>query len=185
PTRPHPQPGRRPRCRSGRPRTGPRRRHLRWPPPGGRHVPRRAPRLGSLTRRRPCLPARRRGTCVGRRAYNRLEPRTGITRRSSMKRREFLKKAGVVAASASISPLMFAKAQGSTQYRWGMPTSWPTGLDMLYGGAVTLSTYVRDMSDGQLEIEPYPAGAQIGGLEVYDAVASGAFEMGHSASYYY
>lgn len=102
-----------------------------------------------------------------------------------MKRREFLKKAGVVAASASLTPLMFAKAQGATQFRWGMPTSWPTGLDMLYGGAVALAEHVGVMSDGQLMIEPYPAGAQIGGLEVFDAVASGAFEMGHSASYYY
>ncbi len=102
-----------------------------------------------------------------------------------MKRREFLKKAGVVAASASLSPLMFAKAQSATQYRWGMPTSWPTSLDTLYGAAVNLANYVRDMSDGQIEIEVFPAGAQIGGLEVFDAVASGAFEMGHTASYYY
>lgn len=102
-----------------------------------------------------------------------------------MKRREFLKKAGVVAASASLSPLMFAKAQSRQVYRWGMPTSWPTSLDNLYGGAVNLANYLREMTDGRIEIEVYPAGAQIGGLEVYDAVASGAFECGHTASYYY
>src|SRR5690606_24546138 len=102
-----------------------------------------------------------------------------------MKRREFLKKAGVVAAGAGISPLMFAKAQSTEQFRWGMPTSWPTSLDTLYGGAVQLANQVRDMSAGQLDIEVFPAGAQIGGLEVFDAVASGAFELGHSASYYY
>jgi TRAP-type mannitol/chloroaromatic compound transport system substrate-binding protein len=101
-----------------------------------------------------------------------------------MKRREFLKKAGVVAAGASISPLMFASAQAAT-YRWGMVTSWPTALDTLYGGAVNFASYLRDMTDGQIDIEVFPAGAQVGGLEVYDAVSSGAFEMGHTASYYY
>ncbi|HZJ10037.1 MAG TPA: TRAP transporter substrate-binding protein DctP [Trueperaceae bacterium] len=102
-----------------------------------------------------------------------------------MKRRDFLKKAGVVAASASVSPLMFAKAQDRQVYSWGMPTSWPTSLDNLYGGAVDLADYLREMTDGQIDIEVFPAGAQIGGLEVFDAVASGAFEVGHTASYYY
>jgi TRAP-type mannitol/chloroaromatic compound transport system substrate-binding protein len=102
-----------------------------------------------------------------------------------MKRREFLKKAGVVAASASLSPLMFAKAQSRQVFRWGMPTSWPTSLDNLHGGAVNLANYLREMTDGRVEIEVFPAGAQIGALEVFDAVASGAFEVGHTASYYY
>ncbi len=102
-----------------------------------------------------------------------------------MRRRDFLKKAGVVAASASLSPLMFARAQGAQVYRWGMPTSWPTSLDNLYGGAVNLANYLREMTDGQVDIEVFPAGAQIGALEVFDAVASGAFEVGHTASYYY
>ncbi len=102
-----------------------------------------------------------------------------------MRRRDFLKKAGVVAASASLSPLMFARAQSSQVYRWGMPTSWPTSLDNLFGGAMNLANYLREMTDGQIDIEVFPAGAQIGGLEVFDAVASGAFEVGHTASYYY
>lgn len=101
-----------------------------------------------------------------------------------MKRRDFLKKAGVVAGSTAFSPLMFANAQAAT-YRWGMVTSWPTSLDTLYGSAQALAQTVSDLTEGQLEIQVYPAGAQVGGLEVYDAVASGAFQMGHTASYYY
>jgi TRAP-type mannitol/chloroaromatic compound transport system substrate-binding protein len=31
----------------------------------------------------------------------------------------------------------------------------------------------------------YPAGAQVGGFEVYDAVSSGAFQLAHSAAYYF
>ena len=101
-----------------------------------------------------------------------------------MKRRDFLKKAGVaVAASTAFSPNVFA--QGAPQFRWGMVTSWPTSLDTLFGSAQQLAQTVSDLTDGGLEIEVFPAGAQVGGLEVYDAVSSGAFEMGHTASYYY
>ncbi|CAN5640747.1 TRAP transporter substrate-binding protein [soil metagenome] len=101
-----------------------------------------------------------------------------------MKRREFLKKAGVVAASASLSPLLFANAQ-SSRFRFGMVTSWPVSLDTIYGGALDTAKFLREVTDGDVDIEVFPAGAQVGGLEVYDAVSSGAFEFGHTASYYY
>lgn len=101
-----------------------------------------------------------------------------------MKRRDFLKKTGVVAASATLSPLMFANAQNAT-YRFGMVTSWPTALDTIYGGATNTAMFLNEITDGDVEVEVFPAGAQVGGLEVYDSVASGAFEMGHTASYYY
>ncbi len=101
-----------------------------------------------------------------------------------MKRRDFLKKAGVAAAGASLSPLMFANAQKG-KFSFGMVTSWPTGLDTIYGGALNTARYLNELTDGDVEIEVFPAGAQVGGLEVYEAVSSGAFEMGHTAPYYY
>jgi TRAP-type mannitol/chloroaromatic compound transport system substrate-binding protein len=101
-----------------------------------------------------------------------------------MKRRDFLKKAGVTAAGAGLSPLMFANAQART-IRAGMVTSWPTSLDTIYGGALNTAKFIREITDGDVDIEVFPAGAQVGGLEVYNAVASGAFEFGHTASYYY
>ncbi|UCH24313.1 MAG: TRAP transporter substrate-binding protein DctP [Trueperaceae bacterium] len=101
-----------------------------------------------------------------------------------MKRRDFIKKAGLVAASASFSPLMFANAQ-SSRFRFGMVTSWPTALDTIFGGATNTAKFLAEITQGDVEVEVFPAGAQVGGLEVYDAVSSGAFEMGHTASYYY
>jgi TRAP-type mannitol/chloroaromatic compound transport system substrate-binding protein len=102
-----------------------------------------------------------------------------------MKRREFLKKAGLTAAaSATFSPLMFANAQAS-RFVFDMVTSWPTSLDTIYGGAVNTARFLNDITGGDIEVNVYPAGAQVGGLEVYDAVSSGAFQMGHTASYYY
>lgn len=101
-----------------------------------------------------------------------------------MKRRDFLKKASIVAASATLSPLMFANAQRA-RFSFGMVTSWPAALDVIYGGAVNSAKFLNEITGGDVQIEVYPAGAQVGGLEVYDAVSSGAFEMGHTASYYY
>src|SRR5699024_5774090 len=101
-----------------------------------------------------------------------------------MQRREFLKKAGVAAASASFSPLMFANAQAST-FRFDMVTSWPTSLDTIYGGATNTAKFFSELSGGDVEVQVYPAGAQIGAFEVYDAVSSGAFAMGHAAPYYF
>jgi TRAP-type mannitol/chloroaromatic compound transport system substrate-binding protein len=101
-----------------------------------------------------------------------------------MKRREFLKKAGVVAASATLSPLMFANAQAG-RFRFEMVTSWPVALDTLYGGAERAAEHINILTDGDVEIEVFPAGAQVGALEVYDAVSGGAFDFGHTASYYY
>lgn len=101
-----------------------------------------------------------------------------------MKRRDFLKKAGVATVGAGLSPLMFANAQAAT-YQFDMVTSWPTALDAIYGGAVNTAKYLNEMTGGDVEVTVYPAGAQVGAFEVYDAVSSGAFAMGHAAPYYF
>jgi len=101
-----------------------------------------------------------------------------------MKRRDFLKKAGVATVGAGLSPLMFANAQAAT-YRFDMVTSWPTALDAIFGGATNTARYLNEMTGGDVEVNVYPAGAQVGAFEVYDAVSSGAFAMGHAAPYYF
>ncbi len=102
-----------------------------------------------------------------------------------MKRRDFLKRAGAAAAaSATFSPLMFANAQAGS-FSFEMVTSWPTSLDTIFGGATNTARNIEALTEGDVTVEVYPAGAQVGGLEVYDAVSSGAFSMGHTASYYY
>jgi TRAP-type mannitol/chloroaromatic compound transport system substrate-binding protein len=102
-----------------------------------------------------------------------------------MKRRDFLKKAGLAAAaSATLSPRVFAQNR-DRRFRFEMVTSWPTSLDTLYGRATATADLLREMTEGDLDIEVFPAGAQVGGFEVYDAVSSGAFAMGNTAPYYY
>jgi TRAP-type mannitol/chloroaromatic compound transport system substrate-binding protein len=100
-----------------------------------------------------------------------------------MKRREFLKTAGVgLAASAVAAP---AIAQSMPEIRWRMPTSWPKSLDTLYGGCEYFSKRMSEMSDGKFQVQAFAAGEIVPGLQVLDAVQNGTVEMGNTALYYY
>ena len=101
-----------------------------------------------------------------------------------MKRRHFLTGAAGAAAAASsvFSPLTIAK---NKTFNLAMVTSWPTSLDTLFGTAQYIGRAIEAATDGDVTVEVFPAGEQVGGLEVFDSVASGAFALGHTASYYY
>lgn len=101
-----------------------------------------------------------------------------------MKRRDFLTKLGAASAAAALSPLTFSRAQ-DRRIRLEMVTSWPTSLDLVQGGAEEVARLTNELTGGDVVIDVYPAGAQIGALEVHDAVSLGAFQLGHTASYYY
>lgn len=63
-----------------------------------------------------------------------------------MKRRDFLKRAGIgVAASAAFGPVF---AQGSPTVRWRMASSFPKSLDTIYGAAEVLADRVSALTGG-------------------------------------
>jgi TRAP-type mannitol/chloroaromatic compound transport system substrate-binding protein len=96
--------------------------------------------------------------------------------------------AGCAAQEAGVAPQApEAVAQDSSlpELTWDMPTSWPTALDTIFGGATSFADAVSAMTGGKFKINPRAAGEVAPGLEVLNVVQEGAFPIGHTASYYY
>ncbi len=100
-----------------------------------------------------------------------------------MKRRQFVKGAGVgLAATAVASP---AVAQSMPEVRWRLTSSFPKSLDTLYGVSEVFAKRVAEITDNRFIIQPFAAGEIVPGLQAMDAVSSGTVECCHTASYYY
>lgn len=105
-----------------------------------------------------------------------------------MKRREFVRGAGLCGALAATGCASATEAPAvhtRRRVRWRLASSFPPALDTLYGSAERLAARLREMSGGDFEIVPYPAGELVPALQVLDAVQQGTVACGHSASYYY
>ncbi len=75
--------------------------------------------------------------------------------------------------------------KGLPEIEWQMATSWPLGLDTIFGGAQVFAERVAAMTNGKFKITPRAAGELAPGLQVLDVVVQGAVPVGHTASYYY
>lgn len=104
-----------------------------------------------------------------------------------MKRRDFIKTAGLGAAVGATVLAAQARAQAGAlpTVNWRMTVSWPKSLDTLYGGADLIGKRVAAATGGKFNIKVFAAGEIVGGLQVLDAVQNGTVECGHTATYYY
>ncbi|WP_416138610.1 TRAP transporter substrate-binding protein [Halomonas sp. HK25] len=101
-----------------------------------------------------------------------------------MQRRNFLKTMGAGAAGVAAAPFV-STASAQETLTWDMVTSWPRNFPALGTGANEFAQRVEALSDGRMRIRVHGAGELVPAMEVFDAVAAGTAEMGHSASYYW
>jgi len=102
---------------------------------------------------------------------------------TNLKRRSFLTGAGLtVAVGAVASP---AIAQSMPDVRWRLTSSFPRQLDTIFGTAQTLARYLAEATDNKFQIQAFPAGELVGGLQALDAVQTGAVECAHTPTYFY
>jgi len=78
-----------------------------------------------------------------------------------------------------------APAPEQKTIHWTLVTTWPKNFPGLGMAPENLAKRVVAMSNGRLEIKVYGANELVPAMGVFDAVAGGAAEMGHGASYYW
>src|SRR4051794_23315439 len=100
-----------------------------------------------------------------------------------MKRRQFLRAAGLAAAASLVAKP--AVAQSMPELKWRLTSSFPKSLDTIYGAAEVFAKAVAEATDNKFQIQVFAGGEIVPGLQAADAVQSGTVEMSQTASYYY
>jgi TRAP-type mannitol/chloroaromatic compound transport system substrate-binding protein len=71
------------------------------------------------------------------------------------------------------------------RFEWKMVTSWPKNFPGLGTAPERFAENINTMSEGRLTVKVFGARELVPPLGVFDAVAQGSAEMGHSGAYYW
>lgn len=101
-------------------------------------------------------------------------------------RRGFLKTAAVVggAATATIGFPAVGRVHAQAPVKWKVQTAWDAGTV----GFTAFQKYcdnVKELSEGKIEFQPFPAGSIVGTFEMFEAVKAGVFDAMHVFTLYW
>ena len=99
-----------------------------------------------------------------------------------MKRREFVKAAGIAAAA---STTLAAPAIAQERVEWSMVMPWPKGTPGVGVNAERFAERVNVMSDGRITIRIFGAGELVPPFESFDAVQAGTADILHGTPYFW
>ena len=102
-----------------------------------------------------------------------------------MKRRQFIRMAGLGAAGAATAVASPAIAQSMPEIKWRLTSSFPKSLDTIYGATDLFAKAVAEATDNRFQIQVFAAGEIVPALQALDAASNGTVEMAQTAGYYY
>ncbi len=102
-----------------------------------------------------------------------------------MKRRDFLKTAGVGTAAAAAAATLSAPAIAQNVLKWKMVTAWPKNLPGPGVAAQMLADRITALSGGRIEVQLFAAGELVPGNGVFDAVSEGTAQLYHAVPAYW
>jgi len=104
-----------------------------------------------------------------------------------MKRRTFLKKAGIGTATAAAATLTAGAPAviASPKIRWTATSFWNPKVRIMFDGIKTFCENVKEMTDGQFEIKLYGGGELVPPPGAFDAVSKGTVQMGTGSPYFW
>ncbi len=105
------------------------------------------------------------------------ETTAGISRRDLVKTAA----AGLVASTFLAPRVMAATAP---RFRWRIQTAWDAGT-VGYTLFQQFCERVRELSEGRLELTPFPAGAVVGTFDMFEAVRTGVLDAMHVFTLYW
>lgn len=100
-----------------------------------------------------------------------------------MKRRQFVKTAGIAGILAAGTAPAIIRAQ--EEVRWRLASSFPKSLDTIYGGAEDFAKTIAAATGGKFEISVHAAGELVPAFGVVDAIQQNTIQAAHTAPYYF
>ncbi len=71
------------------------------------------------------------------------------------------------------------------KYQWKLVTTWPPNFPILGECCHLFADWVNEMSAGRLKVKVFGGGELVPPLEAFEAVRSGAADIGHGCAYYW
>jgi TRAP-type mannitol/chloroaromatic compound transport system substrate-binding protein len=91
---------------------------------------------------------------------------------------------GATVAATTLATPAIAQSD-APPIEWRLASSFPRGLDTIFGGAELLAQRVSDLTGGRFKIKVHAAGELMAPFAVTDAVGNATIEVCHTAGYYF
>ena len=92
---------------------------------------------------------------------------------------KFLKRIGLIAATAVMAAAITAPAHAGKKVRWKMHSAFGTNLAVIGPVGPRISNNIKRMSGGDFDIKVFEPGALAGGYAYYDPVSQGAIDVAY------